>query len=140
MTADAKPDSRWYEGLTRYQWVVLLIASLGWIFDVFEGQIFVVSMNEAMKSLLPDGTPPGRVAFYNDVTFCAFLVGGALGGIAFGMLSDRIGRTRRQGSRRHPPRRPRRCGPCGAWLRVRHRNWPCPQGRHLSRQGSLPGR
>ena len=36
------PDSRkWYEGISRYQWTVLVIASLGWVFDIFEGQIFV---------------------------------------------------------------------------------------------------
>src|SRR5438445_5782113 len=42
---------RWYEGVTRYQWLVLVIASLGWVFDIFEGQIFVASMNEAMPAL-----------------------------------------------------------------------------------------
>ena len=31
---------KWYQGITSYQWTVLIIASLGWIFDVFEGQIF----------------------------------------------------------------------------------------------------
>jgi hypothetical protein len=36
---------RWYSGITGYQWLVLAIASLGWIFDVFEGQVFVASMN-----------------------------------------------------------------------------------------------
>jgi len=29
----------WYRGVTRYQWLVLAIASAGWVFDVFEGQI-----------------------------------------------------------------------------------------------------
>src|SRR3712207_7142249 len=42
--------SRWYKGITRYQWLVLIIASLGWVFDVFEGQIFVASMNEDLRS------------------------------------------------------------------------------------------
>ena len=32
-----------------------MIASLGWVFDVFEGQIFVASMNEAMPALMPHG-------------------------------------------------------------------------------------
>jgi MFS family permease len=73
---------------------VLLIASLGWVFDVFEGQIFVASMNEAMPSLLPSGLPKGTIAFYNNLALAAFLVGGAVGGVFFGMLSDRIGRTK----------------------------------------------
>jgi MFS family permease len=84
---------RWYEGITGYQWLVLAVASLGWVFDVFEGQIFVASMNEAMPALLP-GTSQGELAYYNNLTFAAFLVGGALGGVLFGMVADRIGRKR----------------------------------------------
>jgi MFS family permease len=85
---------RWYAGVTRYQWLVLAIASLGWIFDIFEAQIFVASMNEAMPELLPPGASQGDIPFYRDITFAAFLIGGAAGGVLFGMLSDRIGRTR----------------------------------------------
>ncbi|GAF93319.1 unnamed protein product, partial [marine sediment metagenome] len=83
----------WYHAISRYQWLVLLIASLGWIFDVFEGQIFVASMNEAMPSLLPPDTPTGTIALFNNIALGTFLVGGALGGILFGVVSDRIGRT-----------------------------------------------
>jgi len=94
MNADNTAKARWYEGVTPYMWLVLLIASLGWIFDIFEGQIFVASMKEAMPSLLPKGTLEGTVDFYNNIALSAFLVGGALGGVLFGMLSDKIGRTR----------------------------------------------
>src|SRR6516165_12227490 len=73
-------DGHWYDGVTRYQWLVLIIASLGWVFDVFEGQIFVASMNEAMPSLLPSGAREGDVAFYNNIALGAFNLGGALGG------------------------------------------------------------
>ena len=89
--APGADQQRWYEGITRYQWTVLIIASLGWVFDVFEGQIFVASMNEAMKSLVEEGAP---VATYNNIALGAFLFGGAIGGIGFGMLSDRIGRKK----------------------------------------------
>src|SRR5215212_1699621 len=87
-------QTAWYTGVTRYQWLVLLIASLGWVFDTFEGQIFVASMNEAMPSLLPVGTDAATKDFYNKIALGAFLLGGAVGGVLFGMLSDRIGRTR----------------------------------------------
>jgi MFS family permease len=87
-------EGPWYEGITRYQWLVLIVASLGWIFDVFEGQIFVASMNEAMPALVPAGGTSTDVPFYTNLTFAAFLLGGALGGVVFGMLSDRIGRKR----------------------------------------------
>lgn len=83
----------WYHGVTGYQWLVLLIASLGWIFDVFEGQIFVSSMREAMPSLLPPDAPDGSIQFWNNTALGLFLLGGALGGVVFGALSDRIGRT-----------------------------------------------
>jgi MFS family permease len=91
----------WYHGVTRYQWLVLVIASLGWVFDVFEGQIFVATKDEAMSSLLPPAA--GRldeeshrkeVFDYNRLALASFMVGGALGGILFGRMSDRIGRTR----------------------------------------------
>ncbi len=85
--------NKWYEGVTNYMWLVLLIGSLGWVFDIFEGQIFVASMKEAMPSLLPTGTSEGTIDFYNNIAMAAFLVGGAAGGVLFGMISDRIGRT-----------------------------------------------
>lgn len=85
---------RWYEGITRYQWLVLVIASLGWIFDVFEGQVFVASMREAMPALLGVAADNPAVASWNDWAFGSFLLGGALGGVFFGAMSDRIGRSR----------------------------------------------
>lgn len=90
----------WYVGITRYQWIVLIIACLGWVFDIFEGQIFVASMNEAMPSLVDqlssetEAEYKGRISYYNNIAFGFFLLGGAVGGIVFGMLSDRIGRKK----------------------------------------------
>lgn len=84
--------ARWYQGVSRYQWLVLVVASLGWVFDVFEGQIFVAAMGEAMPALLRPGAPAGEVAFYTNLTLGAFLVGGAVGGVIFGMVADRFGR------------------------------------------------
>jgi len=73
---------------------VLAIASAGWVFDVFEGQIFVASMNRAMDDLLGSGATPANKAFYSNIAFAAFLLGGALGGLVFGTLADRMGRRR----------------------------------------------
>ncbi|TXT35463.1 MAG: major facilitator superfamily protein [Planctomycetota bacterium] len=87
------PPTSWRDGVTRYQWLVLTIASLGWVFDVFEGQIYVSSMNELLSSLLP-GKSAGEIAFAKREALSAFLVGGAVGGVLFGVLADRIGRTK----------------------------------------------
>src|SRR5438045_8964541 len=74
-------NAAWYSGITGYQWLVLTIASLGWIFDVFEGQVFVASMNEAMPSLLPTGTAEATSKLYNNIALGAFMAGAALGGV-----------------------------------------------------------
>jgi MFS family permease len=94
MSSERPGREPWYSGITRYQWTVLVIASLGWIFDVYEGQIFVASMEEIMKDLLGPDSTPGQRTSAQHIANAAFLAGGALGGIVFGMLSDRIGRTR----------------------------------------------
>src|SRR5262245_49900680 len=77
---------------TAYQWTVLAIASAGWIFDVFEGQIYTVTRNRMMAELLerPAGHPDVR--FFGEVIFGFFLLGGTVGGVLFGVMADRIGR------------------------------------------------
>jgi MFS family permease len=89
-----QPQQRWYQGITRYQWLVLTIASLGWIFDVFEGQIFVASMRDAMPALLGVQPDHASVRSWNDMAFGSFLLGGAFGGVLFGVISDKIGRAK----------------------------------------------
>lgn len=90
---DQSRELRWYQGITNYQWLVLTIASLGWVFDIFEGQIFVASMRDAMPALLGVAADDPAVSSWNDWAFASFLLGGAFGGVLFGMLSDRIGRS-----------------------------------------------
>jgi hypothetical protein len=58
------PRTPWYSGITRYQWLVLAIASLGWIFDVFEGQILLSSEKQMLSALLPAGTSEGLRDYY----------------------------------------------------------------------------
>src|ERR1043166_5840056 len=91
-TAASSKPGRWYDGVTRYQWMVLAIASAGWIFDVFEGQIFGACMNEALPVLLRgSGLEDAKEDFVN-LGLATFLFGGAVGGLGFGMLADRWGR------------------------------------------------
>jgi len=92
--ATDQTNQRWYQGISNYQWLVLVIASLGWVFDVFEGQIFVASMRDAMPDLLGVAAGDKQVTSWNNWAFGSFLLGGALGGVVFGMLGDRIGRSK----------------------------------------------
>lgn len=88
----------WYSGVTRYQWLVLAIASAGWIFDVFEGQLFVIYKTSAMAEVLgvDRTTDDGKSSIdaWSNYALASFLLGGALGGLVFGMLADRIGRQK----------------------------------------------
>jgi len=55
-------------------------------------------MREAMPSLLPEDLPAnevgGLINFWNNTALGFFLFGGALGGVLFGAMSDRIGRSK----------------------------------------------
>jgi MFS family permease len=85
--------SAWYSGITWYQWLVLIIASLGWIFDVFEGQVLLSSEKQMLTDLVPSASE-GERDYYKYLALASFLAGGALGGVVFGALADRIGRVR----------------------------------------------
>lgn len=82
----------WYRGVTAYQWLVLALASAGWIFDIYEGQIFNITRVPLLTQLLHVPPDHPSVAFAGDALLGVFLAGGALGGVLFGILADRFGR------------------------------------------------
>jgi MFS family permease len=88
-TAGQETSHGVWHGVTGYQWLVLAIGSAGWVFDVFEGQLFV-SLKEKMLPDLVAAKDERELAF--NVCLVSFLLGGALGGVLFGMLADRFGR------------------------------------------------
>jgi MFS family permease len=99
MNSENESSPRWYEGITRYQWIVLIIACLGWTFDVFEGQIYAVYKSPAMENLLEvaedgmlDADEKRSIDWYGNIGLATFLIGGTVGGLFFGVLADRIGR------------------------------------------------
>ena len=89
--SDAKP-AKWYSDVTRYQWIVLAVASAGWIFDVFEGQLFNVNRNQMLVDILGVASDDPAVRYWGDVLLGLFLAGGTLGGVLFGWLGDTWGR------------------------------------------------
>ena len=83
----------WYRGITRYEWLVLIIASAGWIFDVYEGQIFNLTRNNMLGDILGQSPGSDEVKKYGDWFLGVFLLGGTFGGLLFGSLADRHGRS-----------------------------------------------
>ncbi len=82
----------WYAGVTRYQWLILIIASVGWIFDVYEGQIFNITRPQMLKSILAGAGTDADIKQWGDIFLGVFLLGGTAGGLLFGSLADRWGR------------------------------------------------
>ncbi len=84
--------------MTGYQWTVLLAAWLGWGFDVFDGLLFSYVAPNCVPTLL--GLTIGSkealaaVPHWNGIMTSVLLVGWATGGIIFGKIADRIGRTK----------------------------------------------
>lgn len=75
------------------QWMVLIAAFLGWLFDGFEIGLFPVVGRPALQSLIPHATD-GDVGKWMGWITAAFLLGAAVGGLVFGWMGDRIGRVK----------------------------------------------
>src|SRR6476661_468930 len=94
-SANAGP---WWRELNRYHWFVLVVAALGWLFDTMDQQLFNLARVPAMKELLSDKesgpADDKQVAKFGGYATSIFLIGWASGGLAFGVLGDRIGRAK----------------------------------------------
>ena len=91
------PDRSWFHGVTSYQWLVLFVAWLGWVFDAMDATIYAVVLHPALHELLHTSGGPAaaeRIGWYGGIIFSIFLIGWAIGGIAFGIAADRFGRTK----------------------------------------------
>jgi MFS family permease len=86
-----EPAGPWYRDLTPYHWFVFTVASLAWLFDCLDQQLFILARNKAMESLLPAGMDP---KLYGGYATSIFVAGWAMGGLIFGSLGDRYGRAK----------------------------------------------
>src|SRR5437868_4425349 len=77
----------WYRTITSRQWKALLAAKLGWMLDAMDFVIFLMAMTRLQ-------------AYFDFKEDTAGLLGtitlliSAAGGLLFGVIADRIGRTR----------------------------------------------
>lgn len=88
MSTSAQP---WWRTLTREHWFVFIVASLAWLFDCLDQQLFNLARDAAMEQLLAD---KAKATEYGPYTTSVFLLGWAAGGLLFGALGDRFGRAR----------------------------------------------
>src|SRR5215831_8551469 len=84
----------WVSQVTRYQWLVLMVAWLGWVFDSMDATLYSLVQRPAITDLLGAGASDARIGLMSSVVFSVMLIGWALGGIVFGIVADYIGRTK----------------------------------------------
>ena len=84
------PSAPWWRSFTRHHWFVFSIASLAWLFDCLDAQLFNLARGGAMLDLVGKE----RASEFGSYTMSFFLVGWAVGGFIFGALGDRFGRAR----------------------------------------------
>jgi len=96
LDSDQLPTERPSGLSSRGQWLVLTASFLGWLFDGYEQGLFGVIARPALHDVLGGAGDAKIGPWVGHITAC-FLIGAAIGGIAFGWLGDRIGRVRAMG-------------------------------------------
>jgi MFS family permease len=77
----------WWRAGDRAARRALVAASLGWALDAFDVMLFSLTLASVIAEL---GLTKGQAGALGSIT----LLGGAVGGLAFGHIADRFGRTR----------------------------------------------
>lgn len=97
-TPAAAPDvatRRVFEGVTPYHWLVVVIASAGWLFDCMDQRLFILGRESALRELLQhDPALLPNIKTHIGYATTSMILGWATGGIIFGMMSDKLGRVK----------------------------------------------
>lgn len=84
----------WLREVTRYQWMVFLIAWLGWSLDNTDFNLFALVLRPAVTELLGGTASPADIGRVGGILSMTGLLGWALGGFLFGIIGDYAGRVR----------------------------------------------
>ena len=87
MTALGKASAPWYRAVTPVQRRALIAASLGWMLDAMDFMMYSMVLAYLMNDL-------GMSKATGGLLGSAAQLAAAVGGISFGILADRFGRTR----------------------------------------------
>ncbi len=94
----AAERKRTFLDMNGYQWTVIFAAWLGWGFDVFDGLLFNYVAPNCVPTLLglTIGSAEAKAATlqWTGILTSVLLIGWAIGGIIFGKVADKIGRTK----------------------------------------------
>jgi MFS family permease len=77
----------WYRTITAEQWKTLLAAQLGWMLDAMDFTLYLMAINTLQAEFDISNAASGWVT-------TAGLLTSAAGGLLFGFVADRVGRTR----------------------------------------------
>ncbi|QOV92535.1 MFS transporter [Humisphaera borealis] len=91
---NSDPGKPWYKLLSGYHWFVFIIASAAWLFDCLDQRLFSLARIPALNALAPAGTLPADVQAFGKVVTAFFLIGWGIGGLIFGALGDKFGRSK----------------------------------------------
>ena len=94
MSSPAVSALPWYRTLTPNHWFVFTVASLAWMFDCLDQQLFILARDNAVKALSAAGTSGPELKSLSGWAQSIFVAGWALGGLIFGSVGDRIGRAK----------------------------------------------
>jgi MFS family permease len=83
-----------FKELTKHQRFVLIIAWLGWVFDVMEASFFGLTKQAMMKEMLGEAQYKLVGTMWEGKIHSGMILGWALGGLVFGIIADRWGRGR----------------------------------------------
>src|SRR5918993_3024518 len=81
--------------VTPYHWLVVIIASAGWLFDCMDQRLFILGRESALRDLMqrdPELLP--NIKTHIGYATTSMILGWATGGIIFGVMSDKMGRVK----------------------------------------------
>src|SRR5918993_4086992 len=83
------------DAITPYHWLVVVIASAGWLFDCMDQRLFVLARESALRELLGTGATAAEVKQFGGYATTAMILGWATGGNIFRILLDCWGRGKK---------------------------------------------
>jgi MFS family permease len=86
-TSAPATDAPWYRTITAEQWRVLAAAKVGWMLDAMDFMLYAMAVGQLRAYFMFDDATAGFLG-------TATLVMSGVGGLVFGYVADRFGRTR----------------------------------------------